>query len=310
MGNNPVITKAWLLEALSDREWHPQYQLINRALGCTKPEQMSRNYYEKSRRKEPTETDVNKAIYYGTKSKVQAVLSSLYSQGLIEYRGEKGSTERESRFIGWYCWNCGRVASSEKPANGQCGNCPIHCWNCGRVIEHPKLRDDELCDICQEIHDDTKKRVEIINKPDEVKPQPTKPQPKKFVPVTLRFPKIEQEPESESEEPKQDIIADESDGDIGDTLVYRSSLRPRKRKRRAKAVKPEKTKPPKPEKPAKSERKPRKSRSKVIKEVEIPSLLKPDSVLLLTYDPGLQPANVCDLSELMGVAVVTIKRSH
>jgi hypothetical protein len=297
MAKHP-ITKTWMLEALSDREWHSQYELINRATNSgLKPEMMSRRYYETvSRRKTPIETDVDDAIHRSTKRLVQKWLSHLYGLGLIEYRGDRGSEERESRFVGWYCWNCGKLCSTKPVEDNRCGKCPIHCCNCGIIIAKPKYEDDEVCDKCHKLRQDLSERmaaIAAIDEPTEVKPSLPK---RVHTPVTLRFPKIvEQEPvPTPSPAPKLEQPQDEDD--IGGTLVYHSSIKPRKsRRKKPKESIAREPKQPKPKEP--KAKKPRRRRKRVkLEDFE----LRPDRFLLLTYNPI---ADIGVLPELMGVAI-------
>lgn len=161
MASKNPITKAWMLEVLADRAWHPQYELINLASRLLKPEVASRKFYKgtRSRVRDPEKTEIDKAVLYGTKTFVQNILSDLRRDGIIEYRGNRGSEERESRLISWYCWSCGRLQTSERPESGLCGECPEYCWECGSVLDEDALdKDHEICNKCKQRHDTEKLR--------------------------------------------------------------------------------------------------------------------------------------------------------
>lgn len=307
---NP-ITKAWMLEAISDREWHPQYELINRASRYVKPEVASRRYYENARCKDPTETPLDKAIYYGLNDMVRRVLCHLHRLGLIEYRGH--SEEREIRFIGWYCWNCGRIQSSDKTANGTCNKCPIYCWSCGDTIAEPKYEEDELCEKCRKIHDaiiNRNSEIKIPDPEDETRPR-TKAKPRarpkkpKYKPVVLRFPVIEDVEEPESEPKHEPAVYIESN--IEETGIYHSPLKPRKPKRKKKETAIEQA-----EELRKSKRKKKESKTKQTvepqqkedanAEVCIELFSFKSEPLLLTYNP------IVDLNHLPALMGAIIKR--
>jgi hypothetical protein len=283
-----------MLEALSDREWHSQYELINRASRYVKPEAVSKKYYQNTKRKQPAKTDVNLAVYYGLKHLVRRALTQLRVRELVEYRGPLQSDDREVRFTGWYCWNCGRLKSSPKPDHGRCGACPIHCWNCGSPIDDPKCIDDELCAKCQKIHneiEDLKGARKFADEEEiqlairkEIMSRPTRP----------RFMPIEAEEPEEPKRPREIVQQVLEEPDDGGTIVYHSTVKLKRKKR----------KPPKPPKPPKpKESKPKKRRARKVKK-EARQIEPPPERLLLTYDPDLfKPVDVGALPELMGVAV-------
>jgi hypothetical protein len=247
MARSP-INKGWMLEALSDREWHPLYELVNRASRYIVPEQVSRKAYEeRKRRKKPT-LGLEKTIRYGVKEMVRKVLSNLRVLGLIEARNGVDSDEYEVRYIAWYCWVCGRMLATPKTLNGQCGKCAVHCWNCGGLIEEPRLVDDELCSKCQKIYDALHIHHEILNSLD-IEQQEQEPQQEtqseaaaiaaaiRLKPVQLRFQPINDDIDDEKPEPP---IVQSDGGELEETGVYRLPTELKKRRK-----KPRKPKAPK-----------------------------------------------------------------
>ena len=148
---NP-ISREWVIEALSDREWHTQIELINRAGRFLKPEIAARKYYgetrknynDKNKSKDPSTTSPEAAKLGGTKRLLQRALNALLLEGLLEYRGKKNTTSRESRLVGSFCWACKRFQAT-MTEDGTCGKCPEYCKRCGCVLDDK--RDKAVSDV-------------------------------------------------------------------------------------------------------------------------------------------------------------------
>ena len=263
MPDNP-ITRDWAIEALSDRKWHTQYELINRAGRFLRPEVASRKYYSETRKKldekckDCRTAGLDKAILGGTKRILQRVLNALLKEGLLEYRGKKYSTSRESRLIGSFCWACRRFQATMLE-DGTCGKCPEHCPHCGRVLDDKKDGlDNFFCRKCRKKtrkkpkqeepkQEEPKQEEPKQEEPKQEEPKQEEPKPPKhFEKVRLRF--------SEKQEGVLDISQPEnrapSELDLDDdspTIIYHSSLKPRKPKRPKRKPKPQPEPQPTPE---------------------------------------------------------------
>jgi rubrerythrin len=151
------ITLSWLLRVLADRQWHATFELLNRATQETKPEAAARRFL-KRRGKNLDEVPVDKAVEMGIRAFVQQAMSRAFTRGLVEYRGEQGSDDREIRLTGWWCQACGTRQATEKSPDNLCDSChdtanasnsPKWCWNCG-CKQSSTRQIDGLCCTCKE----------------------------------------------------------------------------------------------------------------------------------------------------------------
>lgn len=300
---NP-ISREWVIEALSDREWHTQIELINRAGRFLKPEIAARKYYgetrknynDKNKSKDPSTTSPEAAILGGTKRILQRALNALLLEGLLEYRGKKNTTSRESRLVGLFCWACKRFQAT-MTEDGTCGKCPEYCKRCGCVLDDRRDKaasdvdpDAIYCKKCQKrlrsenIERDRAAKAELQQrdraakaellkaKAESPKPkrsrkskpkQPTQKEPEEFEPakseqptqiveqpvipeyykVHLRFPSLQQElepkPAPEPEVVPAPIVATELLDDDSPTIIYHSTLKRPKKRRKSPVLKRE-----------------------------------------------------------------------